>query len=611
MHESFQRLFLQSDPQPMALNAQAAMGVVRPPERSQFSLLVRHFLERFFNHETASPNGDAKTRLIQIACAAGLPGFAIALYLWPVYHPVIVYPPHPNSPPGPPPYWLQVNHHFFFVLYSFVVMGLATVYEWDLFFPDLLDIFVLGTLPISQNRMFRARVVAVALLLFGFLFDANLLAPLTLVPATDPPNLVRFLAGHCAAVAAAGIFSAASLLALEGILIAVLGERLFRKISLAVQGGVVTIFVVLLLLFPVLSQVTSDLLQSRSTLALCFPPYWFLGIDQWLLEGTSALPVYGRLATIGCAATLVAIVMAIAVYPIAYVRRVRQLVESSNMHSRLSAIFVPFHWLLHLTVLRAPVLRAVFHFIGKTLLRVPRYRIYLVLYGGIGLSVVVAAVLRLKSVHGQFAIAVSADGMRAAIGIVAFWVIAGLYTTFRSPGNQYGHWIWRIVHGTPPQFEIAMEELRAAKIWVALCGTTITVLIIALAHRVMPPELRTTHSTAAQLLVAAGMSLVLTDIFFLRVMTVPFTGSTTHEQENLAFTLLRFFTFFPLIIWISLAAVRWMEINWLHAGAAVVVILVAHLWLHKKYAATVRIHCNQIELEEGEEDFPVKLGLRY
>ena len=43
---------------------------------------------------------------------------------------------------------------------------------------------------------------------------------------------------------------------------------------------------------------------------------------------------------------------------------------------------------------RPPVRRAVFHFIGQTFFRVPRYRIYLVLYGGVGLSVVAATVLR-------------------------------------------------------------------------------------------------------------------------------------------------------------------------------------------------------------------------
>ena len=55
------------------MNVRAALGPVRAPKRSQFSLLVRHFLERFFNHETASPDGEvaiairAMNRMIQIA----------------------------------------------------------------------------------------------------------------------------------------------------------------------------------------------------------------------------------------------------------------------------------------------------------------------------------------------------------------------------------------------------------------------------------------------------------------------------------------------------------------------------------------------------------------
>ena len=92
----------------------------------------------------------------------------------------------------------------------------------------------------------------------------------------------------------------------------------------------------------------------------------------------------------------------------------------------------------------AAVRRAVFHFISQTLLRVPRYRIYLVLYGGVGLSVLIATVLRLTVSKGHLRAEASADGIRVALGIVAFWVIAGMRTAFVSPGNQQGNWVFRI-----------------------------------------------------------------------------------------------------------------------------------------------------------------------
>ena len=107
------------------------------PERSQFSHLLRHFLERFFNHETASPYGDAKTRLLQIAVAAGLPGFVVAIYLWPDYHSFIPYFRNDRViwVPGPPPYWVQVNQHFFFLVYSFRCHGHCSCLRMGPLFP--------------------------------------------------------------------------------------------------------------------------------------------------------------------------------------------------------------------------------------------------------------------------------------------------------------------------------------------------------------------------------------------------------------------------------------------------------------------------------------------
>jgi hypothetical protein len=115
---------MMSEPEILPLNAQAALGAVVMPRRSQFSLLVRHFLERFFNHETASPDGDAKARLVLIAFAAGLPGFVVALYLWPIYHPVIAFRQDHPIVQAPVPYWLQVNHHLF--------LSSIPLWQWEL-----------------------------------------------------------------------------------------------------------------------------------------------------------------------------------------------------------------------------------------------------------------------------------------------------------------------------------------------------------------------------------------------------------------------------------------------------------------------------------------------
>ena len=81
----------------------------------------------------------------------------------------------------------------------FVAMGIVTVFEWDLFFPDLLDLWVLRLCPFRiaalhrpshrhrhPHRRFPIR----------HQYHGSLVLP----AATDPPNLPRFLVGHLLAV---------------------------------------------------------------------------------------------------------------------------------------------------------------------------------------------------------------------------------------------------------------------------------------------------------------------------------------------------------------------------------------------------------------------------
>jgi hypothetical protein len=600
-----------SDAQPLSLRSQAGLGPVRQPGRSQFALLVRHFLERFFNHETASPDGDAKARLILIALATGLPGFVVALYLWPIYHPFISITPGKPLDASPPPYWAQVNHHFFFVVYSFVAMGIITVFEWDMFFPDLLDVFVLSTLPIQNRKLFLARVAAISIFIVGFLFDANIIAPLILPASIDPPNLARMLAGHLLAVAGSGLFAAAFILTLQGIVLSVLGEGLFRRVSLLLQGLLISSLLMVLFLFPVFSGAVPVFLKSESPYALYCPPFWFLGVYQRLMEGPAALPIYTRLAQIGCTALITTVAAGMLVYPLAYLRRVRQLIVGPGTHDTRSWVALPVRGLLHATLLRLPISRAVYHFISQTLLRVPRYRIYLVLYGGVGLSLVVASVVRLIAANGQVRIEVSADGIRASIAIVAFWTIAGLRMAFVSPGNRQGSWAFRIVHGRPPEFDTAMHQLRAAKLWALLWAAITTFGALLVFHSSAPWDLLTWPATASLFLIAAGLCLLLTDLLFLGVKTVAFTGEPAREQPNLALTLLKFFTFLPVIVWLPVTAEPWVAKSLQHFALAVAVIAAAHIVLEILHRRIIREHCNMPGLEDDEEDFPMKLGLRY
>lgn len=118
-------------------------------------------------------------------------------------------------------------------------------------------------------------------------------------------------------------------------------------------------------------------------------------------------------------------------------------------------------------------------------------------------------------------------------------------------------------------------------------------------------------ATFTLLSIGAGLCLLLTDAFFLNVRAVAFSGEPEREQSNLALTVLKYYMFFPVVIGIPVLAEPWIERNLAHALLAISVVAVAHLGLVYSHRRVVRNHCGMRDLEDGEEDFPMKLGLRY
>lgn len=587
----------------LSLNVLAAKEPGDPEELSQFGVLMRHFLDRFFGSDFASADGDAKTRLVQAVCALGIPGLAVSLYLYPLYHLPRGH-GRPASYWGSRPYWAQVGDHYFFVLYTMVAMGLVAIFEWDLLFPDLLDVFVLSALPVRAGRLLRARVTAILFLIAAAIFASSFLPPLVLPAATDPPHLLRFLAAHCAAVACSGIFSATLILVAEALLLGILGDRWFRRISLWIQGLAVVALLSSLFLYPVLFGALRGLIASGGSRALWFPPFWFLGIYQRILGGTATPPAFSALARMGLLATGTAAVFAAALYPLAWWRRTAGLLTGGAKRERPRRVSLPLHYAVHATIARVPQGRAVWHFIGQSLLRVPRYRMVLVLYGGAGVALMLSAALRIVVARGRMMVTVSPGGLCAIVPIAAFWIVSGLRSTFLAPADQGGRWVFRAVQGKP-----AWPNMQAVRRWVLLWTVLFTMTLTALACTAK--SLHTWRAASVQAFVAIALSFLLTDAFFLNVKTIPFTGIRPSSATNPALLMIPYLGFFPAIVLFAVAVEPWLGASLRHLALAALAAAAAHVYLLRLHKARVAEQFQQIEADEDEEEFPLRLGLKY
>ena len=148
--------------------------------------LVRHLLSRF-QADSSAEEEQTGSRTLFACAAAGLPPVFASVMLYPAYHPITIVPTYR-------PYWGQVGDEYLFVLYAFVAMGVAAIVLWESIFPDLLDVFALGVLPLSSHMLLRARWKAVAFV-FGLVLLCVVAPGAVLLPAVAEENFLRQLCG--------------------------------------------------------------------------------------------------------------------------------------------------------------------------------------------------------------------------------------------------------------------------------------------------------------------------------------------------------------------------------------------------------------------------------
>ncbi len=421
--------------------------------QSQFEVLVRHLFDRLLNNEAFGE--DAALRVAQLAYAIVLPGVLVALFLFPHYHGL---PPHPLVRS----FWSQACDHLFYVTYSLVIVGTAAVFQWDLLFPDTLDVFILSSLPITTARLLLARLSAFGMFLALVLLGTTGLSDLFFPAVADlKVGFWRHLAAHTAAVSLSGIFAALALIAAQGVLASLPGRRLYATLAPVLKVLAVLLLLTILSLFPLLAHFLPDLLGTRSVAVHWFPPFWFLGFYELLLHGNAAPPVFRALAHTGLLSTLVVAVIALAAYPLAYSRRTRHQIEGTALRQGSTHVASVFQRLLHLLVIRTPRSRAIFHFAAQTIARLQRLHLYLAMYAGLGLALVLSSLVVFQLDHDRLAMAVSPSGVRLVLPVLAFWIVAGLRTALLSPLGRAGSWVFRVIGGQPN-----FEDLRGAEIFV-------------------------------------------------------------------------------------------------------------------------------------------------
>ena len=488
---------------------------------SVLRVLTAHFFRRFFDSDTIRVEGETLTTVVRAIAATAAPGLITAFFLESHY-------------PGRTP-WGAIEDQYVFVLYSFAVMGAVAIFQWEMLFPDRLDFLVLSPLPVKLWQLLTSKVMALIGFFGLFLFGCNVFGALVLSAVTSG-HFFRQVYAHFVAVTLAGTFAAAFFLALSGALLCVLNTALFRLISPFVQMFSVAILILFVLFYGKLGDALPLVLSTPIGWARWIPPLWFLGVYEDLLHGASGPPFAHPMALYGFRATVVALVVAMLTYPIAWVRRRRLAVEGVS-----SGLNQQAWWLRGLIRLsgRRPGEVAILTFIGQTLTRSNRYQVYLAMYGGVGVSLATACAVDFSTEASRFLPIVSERGLHAALPLLLFWLISGLRIAFALPLNLSAGWIFRITG-------VSIRECAdAARRWVFLCACAILLLVML----ALTAEGWGFKQILVQAVVGLSLCSLLTDAFFLGEPSVPFNKARMPGKTNLPLLLTLYLGFFPLFVY--------------------------------------------------------------
>jgi hypothetical protein len=479
-----------------------------PDQRRQFLILYRDFLRRIVDLDILSAHGDMQKLVVQFAAMLAAFNFSFLIFAGPKY--LLAQAP-------PEQLRAAVRSEFeFLVASTMAVAGLFAVLAWNTILPDRRDCLILGLLPVPTRSIFLAKVAAIATALGVAIFALNIFTGFTFPFLALPGDggwiaALQSFAGYWMAMAAAGAFVCAALLAVQGLAAQILPYRFFLRLSSFLQ--LAAFFVILAAFFLKPPGAVSWL-----------PSSWFFGLQQQLSGAAPSHPLAPRAvqALFGAAG------IAALTFALAYGRSIREIVEQPDI---LPAGRARRGRSLASVILRRPIDRAIVLFTARTVARSRQHRLFLAAYAGIGLAIAFA--------YGRDLLYGSSDRYTRTLGthwnqpnvpllmggfVLLCFAVVGARAIFSLPVSLRANWVFRLtaVQSPAAYFSAVRKSLFAVTVLPVWLGSAALYFLI---WPVLP--------AAQHVLVLAVAAVVLVHRSLDQFRKIPFACSYLPGKSNL------------------------------------------------------------------------------
>jgi len=434
-----------------------------------------------------------------------------------------------------------------------LVVGIAAVVLCPLLFPDETDYHVLTPLPLRLITIFAAKLTAIAIaggiIVFAVAAISSFWFPLATGGRRAPYPMLARVAAHAVATVLGSAWMFSAVAAFQGLSLLLIPST-WRRLGLALQGSVI---VVLLGSVPFITRLPARTISPETVTSLplaAFPPAWFFGLEQWLLQ-PDRTDGYALMAVYAVRALIAAVTVIAGCYAVMY-RTAERLSSLSRTRAAVAG-----KWSLLALEQRyrmRPAAAGAIDFAIAGLARSRLHQFVFVLVIGCGIAALIGQIATAFAAHPP-ATSPSRYAIHAALAaplLTSLAVAIALRAAFLLPIDRGAAWIFRLTE-EPATRTAALDAVA----WCLTVPVVTTSLMVAAA--VQPRLLGGMWLLSAAF--TAGASLILIEAVLSDWNRIPFTCSYLPGKRVLAYNLGVVLGAYFVFVYVGAHAIRWSLVS--------------------------------------------------
>ncbi|MCR4409919.1 MAG: hypothetical protein QHH43_05270 [Candidatus Saccharicenans sp.] len=401
-------------------------------------ILTRHFFRRLFLNETVFFEEQMVQKTIGIIAILSIFPAYIADSLMFIY---LLFPERGAA-------WAETA---MFTTLIMLLIGLITLFEWEVMFLDRRDYLNLMPLPVRPLTVFSAKFISLVMFIGLFTVGINSISSLVFAMYLSESRAYGLLSAfvlllvHLLVMLAAGCFIFFSMALLVGLFNILLRGRVFQRLLEIIRFGLIVAHIFIIYFFVLDTRWIGQrfeniqaLKDTPTSFMMNFPPLWFTGLYQVLMGNRE--PFFRSLASRALVSLASVVGGFFLITVVSYGRYLKKVSPEGARHFRPSWLRGIIEPIFNFTILRNSVQRAMFWFYHSVLTRSRMHRHRIMSYLGLGLGI---SLIMLVST-GKYFWKYHSGSMLSLPLVLTFFLLVGVREASSLPVDQPASWAFII-----------------------------------------------------------------------------------------------------------------------------------------------------------------------